>query len=175
MRHILLILVSITLSYPSLWSDIRNLNPQQKTIMDKTFTKAKSFDYEYTLTAIAWHESYFGKYPLNLADPSAGVFHNSLTTVLNRNNLTQSDWSRSRVAERLITDYDFSFSQALAELKYWENYWKDKGVDRVWSHTVASYNAGFNIKNGQSYLRAIKEKIRILKQLRRTQWHQLEE
>ena len=129
--------------------------------MYNTFNKAKEFDLEYTMTAIVWQESQFGKYQLNLDDPSCGVFHIMPKYLIKRTSLKDTSWNRSRLCERLINDYDFSFAAALLELKYWQNYWRSKHVKMVWSHMVGSYNGGY-IPNWQ-YVEEIKNKIRLLK------------
>ena len=156
--------LNISLSAKSTNSNLeieyKNLSNNQKATLIRTFYNGKSFDYGYTMAAIAWQESHFGKYLINLNDPSCGVFHVMPKYVGNRKN---SKWTQSRICERLITDYKFSFSSALERLKYFENYWKSKGVKRVWSHTVSSYNQGFNYRKNSEYLKAIKEKIRFLK------------
>ena len=140
---------------------LRHLTPDQQYILQETLEKGTKFNLGYTLTAIAWQESDFGKWKINLGDPSCGVFHQM------PKHLVDTQWKQSRVCERLIEDYDFSFATALANFKYWQNYWqqkaKDEGIRGVWSHAVASYNAGFNYTNGGKYLNAIRAKVKALK------------
>ena len=166
MKQFLFFLLLVTLLHTENHNWFVKLSSKQKQILFKTYAKGKQFNYGLTLTAIAWQESYFGKYPMNLSDPSFGVFHINIKSISKRHN-KHSKWSQSRLAERLLFDYDFCFAEALAELKYWENYWKSKGVSRVWSHTVSSYNGGYkwNSKQAKLYLKAIKKKIRLLKKL----------
>ena len=157
----LLLLSTLVLSLqaePTL-QQLEDLSPNQKYILNETFKKAKEFGLEYSMTAIAWQESNFGNHimAINSSTIDCGVF------MINSNNLGSNNWKRSRVCERLIKDYDFSFATALQHLKYWQNYWKSKGVQKVWSHTIASYNKGFNYEYGTKYLSEIKERIRILK------------
>ncbi len=167
MKYIISLLLLGTLLFGAsdkqLLNDLHNLSHDQHIVLLKTFKKGDVFDYGYSLTAIGWEESNLGKYKVNLGDPSFGYFNSLLTTVLARNNMEDSDWSRSRIAERLMADYDFSFSQAIAELKYWENYWTSKGVPKVWSHTIRSYNAGFKHMKGEKYRKNIVQKIRVLR------------
>jgi len=138
-----------------------HLTPEQKIILHKTFNKAKDFDLQYTMTAIAWQESQFGKYLINLSDPSFGVFHNHINSVARRHRIT-TKWGKSRLAEKLIQDFDFSFAEALAELKYWQNYHSQY---RNWSKMVSSYNAGYkwNSKSAKKYLKSIRLRVRALK------------
>jgi len=158
MKVLISLLIALSLqasSIHSLVNELHNLSYSQKVTLAKTFLKAKPFDYQYTMTAIAWQESKFGKFKINLMDPSCGIFH-----IMPRY-LSDSKWKQSRICERLILDYDFSFSTALQQIKYWENYWKSKRVQKVWSHTVMSYNAGYG--TSKKYLNEIKKKIRALK------------
>jgi hypothetical protein len=114
------------------------------------------------MTAIAWQESKFGKYMVNLSDPSFGVFHNLITSVQKRHKGHKSNkWNRDRLVEKLLFDYNFSFNESLKELIFWQNVYK--GCNGKWSKTVASYNAGYNHKNGYVYLNSIKNKIRALR------------
>jgi len=164
MKLLLLILLTVGLyaeTDKALYKELNNLTYSQSRILVKTFMNAKTFDYEYTMTAIAWHESHFGRYMINLRDPSFGVFHNNIRSVANRHNVKVGSWKASRLAESLVLDYDFSFAESLSELKYWDNYYK--GKYKAWSSTVMSYNAGFKKENGAKYLQAIKQKIKILK------------
>lgn len=167
MKPLLALLLAFSFTIASteerLTKELNSLSVQQYKVLVKTYVKGYPFDYGYTLTAIAWKESCFGKYPINLGDPSFGVFHSLLSTVVSRNNVSETYWNTSRIAERLLLDFDFSFSQALAELKFWENYWTSKGVSRVWSHTVQSYNAGFNRNVEAPYRDDILLRIQILK------------
>ena len=118
------------------------------------------------MVAITWLESNLGLQKINLGDVSCGNQHILLSSLIHRTGIKDNSWNRSRLCERLIADDDFSLTAALAEMKYWQNYWTSKGVSKVWSHAVASYNGGFNINiTTNKYLKAIKYKIRLLKQM----------
>lgn len=153
-------------SYEKYMYELNHLTSYQKTILFRTYIKAKQFGYENTMTAIAWQESRFGKYPVDLSGPSFGVFHNLVSSVSKRNGNSGTEWSNSRIAERLILDYDFSFSQSLAEIKYWENYWKSKNKPHVWREIVGSYNGGYGWRHKKSsvqYLKDIIIRMKVLK------------
>jgi len=145
--------------------ELQRLNPDQRIIMNKTFMKAKEFDLQLTMTAIAWHESHFGELAVNFYDPSCGVFHIYLPDINKRMHRKDNFWNRNKICTKLVQDYDFSFSQALGRLKFWENYWKSKGYSgpEVWRRMVMSYNGGTNYKNGKEYYKHIVSKIRALK------------
>ena len=147
----------------SLSKELETLAPTQLYVLNETYVKGNDFDYGLTMSAIAWQESRLGLVPINVDDVSCGVFHNLLKSVASRHNLSPTLANRNMLCMRLINDYDFSFAEALAELKYWENYWQSKGVSKVWSHTVASYNGGFKASLSGSYLKAIRAKVRVLK------------
>lgn len=164
MKYLLLLFITLTMSYGSSLSyDLNHLSNNQRALMLSTYHKAKQFNLGYTMTAILWKESTFGRYNINLGDPSCGNFHIMPKYLIKRTDLDDNNWNRSRLCSRLMTDPDFSFSVALIELKFWQNYWKAKGVSIPWSHTVASYNAGTKWYNGKSYLKDIKARIKILK------------
>jgi len=145
---------------------LKDLTAKQTAVMSSVFHKAKEFNLEYTVTAIVWEESQFGRYRINISDPSCGIFHIMPKSLIGRVDMKNTSWNRSRLCERLFIDDDFSFSAALLELKYWENYWHSKKVTRVWSHMVASYNGGFHANINGSYVRKIKKKIKWLKALK---------
>ena len=145
----------------SLKSEYANFDPDQKYTLNETYLKGKEFDLGLTMAAIAWHESHLGKIPVNLSDPSCGTFHNLITSVANRHNIRNTSFNRNVLCTKLVRDFDFSFSEALSELKYWENYYK--GKPKAWQFTVKSYNAGFTPENGENYYKAIRSKVKFLK------------
>ena len=159
---LLSVLLVGTLHAKNLTYELNHLSTSQYKILLKTYAKASAFDMQLTMTAIAWQESDFGKWKINLGDPSFGVFHNLISSVMSRHHL-DGRWNESRMAEKLLNDYDFSFSETLSELEFWKNYWKNKRVSRVWSHMVMSYNAGFDYSNGKEYIKHIKQRIYVLK------------
>jgi len=165
MKIISIIFLALSLSTTSLnATSLRNLSYQQKEVLQYVYIRAKEFNLELTMTAIAWQESQFGEYELDLGDPSCGIFHVMPALLAVKVGLNNNNWNRSRLCEKLIQDKDFSFSAALLELKYWQNYWKSQHVTRVWSHMVASYNGGYNIDiKTNMYLKHIIHKIRLLK------------
>ena len=166
-KLILLLMLSMSIFAGSKFdkhiNELRTLSAKQKTVLFTTYAKGRQFDLGYTMSAIAWQESYFGAYPINLSDPSFGIFHNNINSVCARHKC--SKWKRSRLAERLLFDYDFAFSEALAELEYWKSYHVSKRHKYTWSLMVSSYNAGYNYSSsaGKRYLKNIRYKIKILK------------
>jgi len=139
------------------------LSKEQKDVARFVYEKGKPFDLGYTLVAIAWQESKLGKYPINLSDPSCGIMHVMPRFLIKRTKMKDTLWNRSRLCERLISDKSFSIAAAILELKYWQNYWKSRKVNRVWSHMVASYNQGFACDINSEYVKSIRKYIKRLR------------
>lgn len=159
-----LLLTSMSASEKDLMKELKSLDDNQRAVLLKIYINAKPFDWHLTMMSIAWKESKFGKYPINLQDPSCGVFHNLVDTVIKGNEYRKDSYTRNRVCSSLIDDFDFSFTEALRVLKYFENYWKSKNGGRLWwSKSVASYNAGFSWRNGDGYLEDIKKRVNVMK------------
>ena len=146
---------------------LNKITSNQKQILTYVYNKGKSYNLEHTLTAIVWQESQFGKFKINLNDPSCGIFHILPRSLINRTELNDTSWNRSRLCERLLVDNDFSFASAVLELKYWQNYWESKHVTNVWRHTVASYNGGYKASINSKYVQNIIKKIQYIKQYKR--------
>ena len=147
-------LQATSLTRTNLLYELNHLTINQQIVLHTVFDKAKPFDLQYTMTAIAWEESDFSKYQLNLNDPSCGVFH-----IMPRN-LADTNWEQSRICERLINDFDFSFSTALATFKWWYNYHKSKGHSNPWRKAISSYNGGY--RGNKRYLQRILLRIHVL-------------
>lgn len=113
---------------------------EQMEVLCKAYELGKPFDLGHTMAAIAWQESMAGVYLVNMQDPSAGVFHNNLKSVLARHEeLQDTNWQRNRIAQKLIDDIEFSGAEALAELEYWRSIHGKYAWFEVWR----SYNGGF--------------------------------
>ena len=120
---------------------------KQLNCITHAYELGKPFDLGHTMAAIAWQESRAGVYLVNMQDPSAGVFHNNLKSVLARHEeLRDTGWQRNRIAQRLIESIDFSGAEALAELKYWQSVHGDRAWLLIWQ----SYNGGFAFKRPNS-------------------------
>lgn len=135
-------------------------------IFNEIFNKAKPFDLSYTMTAIAKVESNFGVYKININKDGSldcGVF------MINTKTLSNNRWKQARICERLIYDFDFSFSVALERFKYFYNFWRSKGYSKAisWKRAVCSYNAGFNWKRGINYYKKIVKIIKAMKKIKK--------
>ena len=136
-------------------NQFRYLSVKQKKVANEVWKKAKEFNLQYTMTAIAFKESSFGRALSNDNDGrgtdlgSYGVFHNLVDSVYDRYMEIKpkskiEQWEiKLYLAKRLRDDFDFSFTQALAELKYWENYAIARGQKwNKWKLMIMRYNGG---------------------------------
>ena len=155
----------------------RHLTHHQKEVLKQVWYKAKPYDLSYTMSAIAFKESSLGVVLFNRKDGeigSYGVFHNLVGSVYDRY-VSFKPKSKNKelsiklgLAKRLIDDFDFSFSQSLAELEFWKNMAKTKGYWNFWKYMIVCYNGGTNgIKNKKS-LNYYKEVVKIIKALKIT-------
>lgn len=160
---LILILVASLFGEEDLEYELNNMTLEQYKVLVRVYKVGVKYDLQYTLMAIAWQESKFGKYMVNLNDPSAGVFHNNIESVCSREN-NCNEWNKSRLFEKLLFDFDFASKHALAELEFWKNYYtnKNKNANVIWTKTIKSYNAGFRLENGLRYSIMIKAKVRVL-------------
>jgi len=134
----------------------------QLEMLHKTFEKGRPFDLSYTMSAIAIVESQLGKYKMNINTDGSidcGVF------MINTKTLSNNRWKQARICERLIYDYDFSFSVALERFKYFYNYWRSKGYSKAvsWKRAICSYNKGWNWRAGLPYYRKVVKTIKKIK------------
>lgn len=143
--------------------EIRSLNTDQYYVMLNILELGKQDDLSYTLAAIAWKESMFGKFPINATDGklgSYGAFHILLEYSVKRNQI-ESSWETSRLAEKHLFDLEFNTNEAIQVLK---GFTKRVGCDL--DCAIASYNAGnkgLNSKRGLKYLQDIKQRREALK------------
>ena len=173
MKKLLLsMLISLSLFGGSLKNELFNLSFKQRDIMITSIKSGKQYDLGYTLAAIAWQESKFGEYLVNLNDPSCGVYHIYLPDLLNRLGKKDTSWNRNVVCSRLINDFNFGLTEAIGRLEFWKNYWYSKGLrgNKLWRYMIMSYNAGTSFLHNKKskmkakqYLKHIIRKVRVLK------------
>ena len=122
------------------YKQLNKLTPEQYKIMLYSYEVGNKYDLGYSLMAIAWKESNFGKYLINVTDGkmgSYGVYHILLEYAVARAKL-KSDWDISRYAEKLVFDIDLCANEALSELLFWRKFFKGKPFKSIF----AGYNAG---------------------------------
>jgi len=158
---LLLSQIILSESVNTLDREYKLMTNEQKMVLKRAFESGKEYDLGYTLAAIAWVESQAGLYQINLQDPSAGIFHNNIISVLGRHKEWENTpFRRNMIAQRLIDDYDFAISETLSELEFWRlkhgNDWR-----KVWS----SYNGGYSwgCKQAVQYAEKVGRRIKVLR------------
>ena len=147
---------------------LSHLSENQIEIKNLIAYNANKYDLKYTMLAIAFRESKFGKYKLNLADPSAGIFHQLLPTYCKELGLRPNTWNQSRVAEKLISNNALALYVAINHFKRDYEHFKLLGYSDTisWRKAVMAYNAGvYNYKAGYKYYKEIVKIIKVLHQL----------
>jgi len=155
---LLFLLLTATANAQSLSYQFNHLSAKQITVLKQACRQGIADNLCLSLAAIAWQESDFGKYNINLQDPSAGWYHIRIRTALARitPHIRNTAFNRNRVAQWLINDPNLAGSLAIAELKYWLHYWHGNYF-KAWG----SYNGGY--KGNRRYARAIAAKVMFLK------------
>lgn len=145
-KYILLLLLPVFLhsvEYDKKYlKELEKLTTEQKEVLYLAYSTGAEKGYGLTLAAIAWKESQFGKFMLNITDGkygSYGPYHVLLDYVLIRHKVT-TNWGKSRLAEKLVYDMEFSSKEALDVLTYYHKRFKNK--DNAWKWAVAAYNNG---------------------------------
>lgn len=147
--------------------ELKSMNHVQRSNLVMSFQVGKKEGFGETLSAICWQESKAGQYLVNLSDPSFGLYHNLISTVLSRLGVKNNEYYRNKYANLLIEDRNFASSMAIEELKFWHGYHKSKkGNKSIWELTIRSYNAGHNhlITEADEYYINIQNKIKALRQ-----------
>ena len=167
MKKIVLVLfMLLSLSYSKTvddyYKELYTLNETEQYNLLFSYAMGYKDDLGLALAAIAWKESYFGKYPMNLADGeygSFGMYHVVLDYAAIRNG-SKSNWAKSRLAEALVKDKVFAAEEAIGVLKH---FLKRKGCN--WKCAIASYNvgnAGLKSKKGVAYSEDISKRVKAI-------------
>ena len=144
----------------NLWWLNHKITKEQQKVLYQIFIDAKKYDLSWSATAIAWQESQFGKYKINLADPSCGYFHKLLPELVEELDYRANSWNMSRACEKL-QNYDFSFQVFISTWNQKNFYCKARYNYKpsIWKCTVMAYNS---IGNKEYYINII-HKIKALK------------
>ena len=169
-KYILLLLLPVFLhsvEYDKKYlEELEKLTTEQKEVLYLAYSAGAEKGYGLTLAAIAWKESQFGKYMLNITDGkygSYGPYHVLLDYAIVRHNVT-TKWEKSRLAEKLLYDMEFSSNEALDVLIYYHDRFKKK--DNPWRWAVAAYNNGnkaLTTDKGKKYAEDIALRVVTLK------------
>ncbi len=153
---IIFLLLSVTANAQSLKYQFNHLTKPQVQVLKQACRAGIADNLCLTMAAIAWQESDFGLYQINLQDPSAGIFHIKISTAMSYTKLRNTGFNRNRVAMWLIRYPTWTTKIALSQLKFWLRYWH-----KNWLKAVGSYNGGY--KWSRKYARKITNKVRFLK------------
>lgn len=161
MKKLLLLLVVpfLLLASPKLERELATLDKEQLKVLYKTFYYGKQHDLHWTLTAIAWKESNFGKYRRNDTSQDYGIFQVNLNTYKRRyaDEIAAHSLSDNTIINYHIRYFEFNIAAAVDEIRYWQS------VRSSWKDIWASYNDGTVISfKGRSYSNDIAKRIKTL-------------
>lgn len=139
-------------------AEIKGLSDEQKDLLNISYHHALPYNLGTTVAAIAWQESYLGKYIVALDEGSVGIHHINIDSAIKRSGLKDTSFNRAYVATQIIKKPIVSTEYAIKELQYW------RSQGRNWRDMVKSYNSGWSINDGQAnkYLQHIREKVKSL-------------
>ncbi|WP_232257928.1 hypothetical protein [Helicobacter pylori] len=146
--------------------NIKDFNAKQKEVLKAAYQFGSKENLGYEMAGIAWKESCAGVYKINFSDPSAGVYHSYIPSVLKSYGHNDSPFLRNVMGELLIKDDAFASEVALKELLYWKTRYHDNLKDMIKSYNKGSRwekNEKANA-DAEKYYEEIQDKIRRLKE-----------
>ncbi|GAA8687275.1 hypothetical protein oki286_11890 [Helicobacter pylori] len=145
---------------------IKDFNAKQKEVLKAAYQFGSKEDLGYEMAGIAWKESCAGVYKINFSDPSAGVYHSYIPSVLKSYGHNDSPFLRNVMGELLIKNDAFASEVALKELLYWKTRYHDNLKDMIKSYNKGSRwekNEKSNA-DAEKYYEDIQDRIRRLKE-----------
>ncbi len=145
---------------------IKDFNAKQKEVLKFAYQFGSKENLGYEMAGIAWKESCAGVYKINFSDPSAGVYHSYIPSVLKSYGHNDSPFLRNVMGELLIKDDAFASEVALKELLYWKTRYHDNLKDMIKSYNKGSRwekNEKSNA-DAEKYYEDIQDRIRRLKE-----------
>lgn len=141
MRTLLILTFAILAMFaePLKWE---SLSYEQRLTAVKIYNVAESYDLAETMIAIAWQESRLGLVPINLDDPSCGVFHFTAKTYLWQNGMKNTLHNRNVVCMNLINSVELSTENAIKYFLRMKKHFKGNH-----DKAIKSYNAGYKINS----------------------------
>jgi len=149
--------------------ELTKLDKGQQELLFKSYIYAEQNGYGYTLTAVAWKESNFGKIVANPKEGKYGTYgpyQSKVEDVLARNHLKPTKDNIAKVREQLLHDLKFAANDAIIELKAWDHSHAKKKKVNVYRSTLAAYNAGTAAEKsslGKGYAEDIVHRLPIVK------------
>ncbi|GHR05166.1 hypothetical protein [Helicobacter pylori] len=145
---------------------IKDFNAKQKEVLKAAYQFGSKENLGYEMAGIAWKESCAGVYKINFSDPSAGVYHSYIPSVLKSYGHNNSPFLRNVMGELLIKDDAFASEVALKELLYWKTRYHDNLKDMIKSYNKGSRWERSEKSNAEAekYYEDIQDRIRRLKE-----------
>ncbi|RVZ27643.1 hypothetical protein [Helicobacter pylori] len=146
--------------------NLKDFNAKQKEVLKAAYQFGSKENLGYEMAGIAWKESCAGVYKINFSDPSAGVYHSYIPSVLKNYGHNDSPFLRNVMGELLIKDDAFASEVALKELLYWKTRYHDNLKDMIKSYNKGSRwekNEKSNA-DAEKYYEEIQDRIRRLKE-----------
>ncbi|WRE33800.1 hypothetical protein KVD69_02815 [Helicobacter pylori] len=146
--------------------NIKDFNTKQKEVLKFAYQFGSKENLGYEMAGIAWKESCAGVYKINFSDPSAGVYHSYIPSVLKSYGHNDSPFLRNVMGELLIKDDAFASEVALKELLYWKTRYHDNLKDMIKSYNKGSRWERSEKSNAdaEKYYEEIQDRIRRLKE-----------
>nr|WP_187937554.1 hypothetical protein [Helicobacter pylori] len=146
--------------------NLKDFNANQKEVLKAAYQFGSKENLGYEMAGIAWKESCAGTYKINFSDPSAGIYHAYIPSVLKSYGHNNSPFLRNVMGELLIKDDAFASEVALKELLYWKTRYHDNLKDMIKSYNKGSRwekNEKANA-DAEKYYEEIQDRIRRLKE-----------
>ncbi|WP_079370211.1 hypothetical protein [Helicobacter pylori] len=146
--------------------NLKDFNAKQKEVLKAAYQFGSKENLGYEMAGIAWKESCAGTYKINFSDPSAGIYHAYIPSVLKSYGHNNSPFLRNVMGELLIKDDAFASEVALKELLYWKTRYHDNLKDMIKSYNKGSHwekNEKSNA-DAEKYYEEIQDRIRRLKE-----------
>ncbi len=145
---------------------IKDFNAKQKEVLKAAYQFGSKENLGYEMASIAWKESCAGVYKINFSDPSAGIYHAYIPSVLKSYGHNNSPFLRNVMGELLIRNDALASEVALKELLYWKTRYHDNLKDMIKSYNKGSRWERSEKSNAEAekYYEDIQDRIRRLKE-----------
>ncbi len=145
---------------------IKDFNAKQKEVLKAAYQFGSKENLGYEMASIAWKESCAGVYKINFSDPSAGIYHAYIPSVLKNYGHNNSPFLRNVMGELLIRNDVLASEVALKELLYWRTRYHDNLKDMIKSYNKGSRWERSEKSNAEAekYYEEIQDRIRRLKE-----------
>ncbi len=146
--------------------NIKDFNARQKEVLKFAYQFGSKENLGYEMASIAWKESCAGVYKINFSDPSAGIYHAYIPSVLKSYGHNNSPFLRNVMGELLIRNDALASEVALKELLYWRTRYHDNLKDMIKSYNKGSRWERSEKSNAEAekYYEEIQDRIRHLKE-----------